>query len=231
MRQILFDVRKSEGGVDEHTMLTAGPNGYARQLAKYISSATTIQMHCLRNYGWSPDLKQIREWQDYFKRERDRYKEGPRVNEDTMRFLDNEYKVAPVRELKPIKAQDMPVALEAKGKLITTTEVVSFIASRFSIPERSIYLNNRKTRIMQARMTCYYVLWMRGRMSLCAIARLLNRDHTTVKHGIARFKEQANEEMRTIADLALQSSWMPEPRREDEGDGPMPDAPQASEAG
>lgn len=67
--------------------------------------------------------------------------------------------------------------------------VVSVAADVFGVPCDDIYSSSRKANVSEARQAVMYVLRTDFDVSLAQIGRDLNRDHTSVMHGVSRANE------------------------------------------
>jgi hypothetical protein len=89
------------------------------------------------------------------------------------------YRPAPV-----LTPQDLARCRSISGKHHSIVhDVVVSVAAETGVGVRDIYGNRRGQAIAHARQLAMYIA-ARGGVSMSAIGRALNRDHTTVSHGI-----------------------------------------------
>lgn len=74
------------------------------------------------------------------------------------------------------------------GRKGTVEKIVAEVAEATGITPRQIYSTSRKAHVARARQIVMYEARKRG-LSLAQIGHAMNRDHTTVMHGV-RAEEQ-----------------------------------------
>lgn len=186
------------------------PRAYARHLARYITNASTIRAHTLRNFGRAPDLTAIQDMMAEAAEARkpvevvERYGEEPSSISGIRwkpRGLVNIEPVKPekpapqaMRPAEPVKA--IPVVSEVPRKpdrIVTSGDVVATIAHDYGFSVADVLRKDRRRETVKARNACAHALKQRGN-SFPAIGRILGgRDHSTIIHGIYRFEKTATE--------------------------------------
>lgn len=68
--------------------------------------------------------------------------------------------------------------------LVYHEQLIRAWADHYGVTLAEINGERRLTRIVRARHAIWFELWLATRLSLPGIARLFNRDHSTVLHGI-----------------------------------------------
>lgn len=99
---------------------------------------------------------------------------------------------------RPATIAAPPPAAEKPGMPIYAQRIVNEIAAAMVLDAEEIYQRSRVTPIVRARFLVMAVLHGRGN-SYSRVGRWLGCDHSTVIHGVRRFKECATPFMREVA--------------------------------
>lgn len=81
-----------------------------------------------------------------------------------------------------------PEAEKARPKFDDARSIVEQIAGRYSIGVRELMSSDRSRRLIRPRWHAYFALREAG-FSYPAIGEIMNRDHSTVMHGIRKLSE------------------------------------------
>ena len=186
------------------------PDTYASELARYITSASTIRARTLDRFGRSPSMDRIKAMQDGHRAERDGYRAmspAPALS-DAQRFTVPRIGLWPHEQSdKPQKRERKPRAKPVKRVPSLPEEIASTveeIAGAFGLSVSDILSQKRARPYVLARRTACYVLYRRGQLcgnsSYPTVGKWLRRDHTTVIHACEQFQVHATTEMREVAD-------------------------------
>ena len=66
--------------------------------------------------------------------------------------------------------------------------ILEFISEHYGVSENSIKSKSRKDEVVKARHAYFYIAYKTSRKGLAEIGRLVNRDHTTVIHGMRKIE-------------------------------------------
>ena len=193
-------LHRSESGIREDRLDKSAWH-YAGELARYITSASTIRMHVLHRFGYTVPVEDIEDLQAKRAGERAAF----RAEADGLRERPNDFRDFEVRQTGRW-VFDVPIVVErfveptlAKPRPVLSSEIVSAICRDFGVSVEEMMGGTRKQRIMLARRTAMYVLRARGSSLPQVASRLSLKDHTSVLHGVRAFEERATSEMREIA--------------------------------
>lgn len=73
-------------------------------------------------------------------------------------------------------------------------EILRSVANEFGITVADIRGCSRKNLVKQARWKAAWLLHKRGTMSLTAIGKCLNKDHSTILHALKNYRPQTEED-------------------------------------
>ena len=105
-------------------------------------------------------------------------------------------------------------------------ELITQACALFAVTREQLLGDARARHVAQARQALMYALSRRTTLSHTAIGQLLEREHTTVGHGIAAARSRAAVDARYAAQVAELLAWTPpapEPASEPSAPVPAPD--------
>lgn len=77
------------------------------------------------------------------------------------------------------------ISLRAQPKsLVTLNKIATIVCDYFEVDDESFYGKHRKRTVVEARFFFMHYAKNKGKYTLADIGRCINRDHTTVMHGI-----------------------------------------------
>lgn len=72
-------------------------------------------------------------------------------------------------------------------------EILKSVAQEFGVKVEDLLGSSRVTIVKQARWKAAWLLHQRGTMSISAIAKFLNKNHTTILHALNKYKPEDRE--------------------------------------
>ena len=200
-------LHRSTSGVDE-TRYDSGPWSCAKEMARYISDASTVRIRTLDRWGRSPPVDAIRGMIQARKDERTAFKGiSDRLGEnkdDARNFAffgqrpNNGPRVKPAPRPKPEALAPLPEPTPQKTFALPA-EIIAEIARVKRISPGDITGKSRLSHYLPARNLTAHVLRHRG-WNLPAIGRIMGgRDHSTIVNSLRRFEERASLEERALA--------------------------------
>lgn len=200
-------LHRSESGVREDRLDRSAWH-YASELARYITSASTIRMHVFERFRCLFPIAGIEELQAARRAERELFRQasdalGERASDhqdfEVKQVGDWGFTIAADDDLRLIVEEDFAEPVLAKPRPVLPNEIIEAICRDFGVSVETLMSGTRKARIMLTRRTAMYVLVQRGNSMPQAAARLGLKDHTSVLHGVREFEMSATPEMREIA--------------------------------
>lgn len=192
-------LHRSESGVPD-LYFDATAYCYAKQLARYITSAPTIRAHVKANYGVSLDLDSIRELQAKYQASRQRFTNAAnQLGERSRDGIDFRVRGLVKKTVPdPDELTEEEIAQPRFRRPAIISEVIESVAAEFGFTMQEILGRGRKIPLVQARKTICKVLVERGN-SNASVGRRLDRNHATIIHLIRAFDDYATPKMREIA--------------------------------
>lgn len=191
---------------------------YARQLARSITDASTIQAHCRNTYGCSPTRKAIQAWIDKHRKPRTWGNHWTGMSDRSIGYTPDNDDGGPWRPRGLVTLSTPKVRKYASGQTYVQREpkvssrpvemkpgprgraIMEAVADACDV-SMSDLLSKRRTRdIVCARKVLYKLLreetWANGdpRWSYPQIASMVGgRDHSTVIYGVRTFEDNAKQ--------------------------------------
>lgn len=183
-------LHSSEGGIREDA-INGGLFSYSKELARYITCASTIHSYVKSRFGRAPSLEAIKEMQATHKAARIAFR---RTWESLGECASDAFSYRPAAPAKEAKAPEPPFIAP-----ILPSEIIASIAGLYGCSTDDLVGTSRLRKYVLPRCMASYVLVERGN-SLSQVGRRLNRDHTSVRYLRLQFLKRATEEERFTAD-------------------------------
>jgi Bacterial dnaA protein helix-turn-helix len=116
-----------------------------------------------------------------------------------------------------VKQAPLPPAKVAHALILHA--IVRTIEQSYGIDRGVLQCSARTAKLVESRQIAYYLLHEVGKATLKKIGRILERDHTTVLHGIQR----TNERMQKDGEFAMRVAAISQKIRERMGEHPILD--------